>query len=329
MDIKTTFIALIAACITLVACGNSGGGDNSGSASVEASTAPVAMAPFNADSAYALVAAQCDFGPRVPATPAHGRCAQWLEKQLSRHCDTVVLQRATVTTFDGKQLPITNFIGSINPDNPRRLLLVAHWDCRPWADNDPDPAKHSQPVMGANDAASGVAVLLELARTLPKSETNIGIDILLVDAEDWGENGGDENSWALGTQYWASHPHVEGYRPVAGILLDMVGAKGAQFSKEYFSMQYASSVVNDLWNTAAKAGYSAFFRNHSGGAITDDHVIINTVAGIPCIDVIDMRTGTNSGFFPYWHTTDDTLDKIDPATLGAVGNTLARFIAGF
>lgn len=326
MRIKTTLLAMISACIVLVACGNTSGNDSS---EVSEESTPVPVAAFSADSAYQLVKAQCEMGPRVPGTPAHSRCAAWLEQRLKACCDTVIVQQGTVTTFDGKNLTISNFVGSFNPSAERRLLLVAHWDCRPWADNDPDESKHGQPVMGANDAASGVAVLLELARALKLTRPEAGVDILLVDAEDWGEDGGDEDSWALGTQYWAAHPHVDGYRADAGILLDMVGARGAQFSMEIFSLQYASSVVQTVWDTARSLGYSQYFLNSHGGAVTDDHVTINRKAGIPCIDIIDMRSDTDTGFFQYWHTTGDTLDKIDATTLGVVGRTLANVIAKF
>lgn len=326
MRIKTTLLAVISACIVLVACGNTSA-EVSGEVSDEVSSAPVAA--FSPDSAYQFVKAQCDMGPRVPGTQAHSRCAGWLEQRLKDYCDTVVVQHGDVTTFDGKSLNISNIVGIFNPDAKRRLLLLAHWDCRPWATNDPDESKRTQPVMGANDAASGVAVLLELARNLKQTRPEVGVDILLVDAEDWGEDGGDEDSWALGTQYWAAHPHVEGYSAEAGILLDMVGARGAVFPKEIFSLQYASGLVGDVWSTARSLGYGQRFIDSQGGAITDDHVTINRKAGIPCIDIIDMRMGSDTGFFEFWHTTGDTLDKIDSATLGVVGRTLAKIIAEF
>lgn len=280
---------------------------------------------FSADSAYSYVKQQCDMGPRVPGTPAHERCANWITAQLRQWCDTVMVQQAQVTTFDGKNLNIKNIVGSINPASTERVLLLAHWDCRPWADADPDESKHKHPVMGANDAASGVGVLLELARLMSLTRPEVGVDLLLVDAEDWGTNG-DEDSWALGTQYWASNPHVAGYRANFGILLDMVGARGAKFSKEYFSLQFGQGVVDLVWETARKAGYGSCFMNRPGGAITDDHVVVNQVAGIPCIDIIDMYPDSPTGFFDGWHTTHDTMDNIDPASLKAVGQTITNLI---
>lgn len=296
------------------------------SASSENTTATVTV-DFSGDNAYNLVKTQCDFGPRVPGTPAHSKCAQWLEQSLSETCDTVIVQEAQVTTFDGKTLNIKNFIGSFNPASDNRILLLAHWDCRPWADNDPAPAKRKEPVMGANDAASGVAVLLELAHIMKDNRPNIGIDILLVDAEDWGENE-NEDSWALGTQYWAKNPHVAGYTARFGILLDMVGAKGARFGKEIMSMQYAPSIVNEVWNIARESGYGNYFDSNLGGAITDDHIVVNKM-GIQCIDIIDTRQDSDTGFFAGWHTIDDTLHWIDKGVLKAVGQTVANVIYSY
>ena len=280
---------------------------------------------FDGMKAYNLVKTQCDFGPRVPSTPSHSKCAEWLEQSLRQNCDTVIVQQGQVTTFDGKILNIKNIVGSFNPDNSDRILLLAHWDCRPWADNDPDATKHQQPVMGANDAASGVAVLLELSRLMKEKKPNIGVDILLVDAEDWGTNAVEE-SWALGTQYWARNPHVAGYTARFGILLDMVGTKGAKFYKEYESMQYAPSVVAEVWDVAQKSGYGAYFVNDYGGGVTDDHVVVNEM-GIKCIDIIDTRQ--DGGFFDGWHTTDDTMKWIDQNTLKAVGQVVANVVYSY
>jgi aminopeptidase-like protein len=312
------FISIVAAAALLASCGGKQ------DAAREASDAPAqAVVNFNADSAYAHVKAQCDFGPRVPSTPAHEQCGAYLEAQLARYCDTVYTQHADLTTHDGKVLHATNYIGVINPDAEKRILLMAHWDCRPWADNDPDPAKRHMPVMGANDAASGVAVLLELARIMKQKRPGVGVDILLDDAEDWGTDSIDE-SWALGTQYWVHHTHVPYYAPMYGILLDMVGAKGATFYQEGFSVDAAPSLVESIWATAADAGYGKYFIAQKLGYVTDDHkpLIDNQ---IPCVDIVDMRQSP-SGFFSGWHTTHDTLDNIDKGTLKAVGQTVANFI---
>lgn len=324
MRIFKVFIILLAV-MALSGC-KSQQQNSSSSASSESATAAPAV-DFSGDNAYKLVKTQCDFGPRVPGTPAHSKCAEWLEQQLQQSCDSTIVQEAQVTTFDGKTLNIKNFIGVTNPSNDDRILLLAHWDCRPWADNDPDPSMHKAPVMGANDAASGVAVLLELARLMKEKKPTVGVDILLVDAEDWGQND-DEDSWALGTQYWAKNPHVEGYSPRFGILLDMVGAKGAKFNKEIMSLQYAPSVVSEVWDMAQQSGFGNYFENNTGGAITDDHIVVNKM-GIKCIDIIDMRPDSSTGFFEGWHTTGDTLDKIDPTVLKVVGQAVANVIYSY
>ena len=319
MTITTLMVALAA---MFTACGNHNQSTTTPTPATEAH-----HVEFVADSAFALIKAQCDLGPRVPGTPAHAACAQLLLSHLSRYCDTMLVQQAPVTTFDGKHLTAQNLVGVINPHATQRILLLAHWDCRPWADRDADPARHKDPVMGANDAASGTAVILELARIMGTEHPQVGVDLLLVDVEDWGDYD-NEDSWALGTQAWAqNYRSVMGqdYAPTFGILLDMVGARGARFAPEYYSLQYAPSVVSLVWDAAHEAGYGQFFVKDGGGGVTDDHVAVNQ-AGIPCIDIIDMR---GDGFFDGWHTTHDTLDTIDPVTLKAVGQTLANLIYNY
>ena len=308
----------------MTACGSSGS-SSSISPQDGQDTAATATVPgygqYDGGSALELCRQQCEFGPRVPGTTAHARCAEWLLTTLQASCDTVILQTGTVQTATEGQLGIKNIIGVINPEASQRLLLLAHWDTRPWADNDPDEANHTKPVMGANDGASGVGVLLQLAKQLKQAGTSLGVDILLVDAEDMGVDDNEE-SWALGTQYWAQHPHVEGYKPLFGILLDMVGSSDATFTREYYSTQYAGGFVDLVWKNAA----GSHFINAQGGAVTDDHIFVNR-AGIPCIDIIDMRSNSDTGFCPEWHTVHDTMDAIDPATLAEVGQTLLNVIA--
>ena len=316
-------MVLLAVAVFALSCASQSGKTQ---ASVSASANvdnPEMQVKFNADSAFSHVEAQCNFGPRVPGTEAHKSCARYLENYLRAHCDEVMVQRAPVTTFDATRLEAVNLIGIINPQAERRILLVAHWDCRPWADSDPDPAKVNEPVMGANDGASGTAVLLELARMFHNKKPSVGVDLLLTDVEDWGAED-NEDSWALGTQYWVANRHKESYKPLFAILLDMVGAKGATFHREAFSDMYASNVGDEVWRVAAEQGFSQYFIDTAGGGATDDHVCINK-GGIPCIDIIDMRTST-TGFYPGWHTTHDTVDQIDRATLNAVGQTLAALI---
>ncbi|MBR1543911.1 MAG: M28 family peptidase [Muribaculaceae bacterium] len=286
-----------------------------------AAAAPRPSVSFNADSALSLVRQQCEFGPRVPETKAHELCLQWILDRAAQVGAEVTTQKGVVTAFNGVPLNITNVMASILPHKQQRILLLAHYDSRPWADNDPDPANHKRPVMGANDGASGVAVMLELARVLQGSDLPVGIDLLFVDAEDYGDSGNDD-SWALGTQFWAASELAKDYHPMHAILLDMVGATGAQFGFEYFTMQYAAATATAVWDAAASAGFAPYFVRRPAGAITDDHVTLCR-AGIPCIDIIDLR---DNGFFPQWHTVGDTMQVIDPATLKAVGQTLVTFI---
>ena len=318
MKMTLLYMALAA---LVTACGSSA--TTSGTESTNDSTATVESTrnTFDGEAARAFASEQCAFGPRVPATPQHAKCAEWLTETLQASCDTVIVQTATVQTAKSGNVGIKNIIGIINPDATQRLLLLAHWDTRPWADNDPDSANHNKPVMGANDGASGVAVLLQLARQLKTESTDLGIDIVLVDAEDMGEDDNEE-SWGLGTQYWAQHPHVTGYKPLFGILLDMVGAPDATFTREYYSTQYAGGFVDLVWRNAA----GGHFINRPGGAVTDDHIFVNR-AGIPCVDIIDMRADSDTGFCPEWHTIGDTMTTISATTLGEVGQTLLNVIA--
>ncbi len=312
----------LALCVFSVAmAGCSGAVTGKETKTASASTTPEVV--FNADSAYHFVARQCGFGPRVPNSEAHVACGDYLSAYLRSCGAQVTEQKAALKAFDGTVLNARNVIAEFYPEKQSRVLLLAHWDCRPWADKDSDPAKRKMPVMGANDGASGTGVLLEIARLLRTNEPNVGIDILLLDAEDWGDDSGDnELSWALGAQYWTAHPHRSGYqRPSYGILLDMVGDANAAFRKEYFSMKAAPGIVEHVWQTAAQLGHSGLFLNEWGGAITDDHVFVNA-AGIPCIDIIDQRVDSACGFCPQWHTSDDVMSHISKRPLEAVGQTL-------
>jgi len=185
--------------------------------------------------------------------------------------------------------------------------------------------------MGANDAASGVGVLMEVARQLGKQSPEVGVDLIFLDSEDYGtpefyKGPQNEDSWCLGTQYWAKNPHVPGYHARFGVLLDMVGAPGATFYKEQESLDFASGIVDKVWNKAREYGFSSYFVEATGGSITDDHIYINKIAGIPCIDIIQFDPQSKSGFGTYWHTTHDTMDNVDRKTLMVVGQTLLGVI---
>lgn len=293
---------------------------------------PVKAPEFDADSAYQYVKAQVDFGPRVPNTKEHRACGEYLAARLASHGAQVTDQFVDLVAYDGTLLKARNIIGSYQPENKRRVALFAHWDSRPWADNDPDKSKHHTPILGANDGASGVGVLLEIARLIRQQEPSVGVDIILVDAEDYGapqfyQGEHKEEYWCLGSQYWARYPHVTGYNARFGILLDMVGGKGATFYQEGFSNEYARSVVKKVWDKAHQLGYGNYFIREKGGYVTDDHLFINRIARIPTIDIVpNDETSELSSFGSFWHTQNDNMDVIDRSTLKAVGQTVLEVI---
>jgi hypothetical protein len=280
---------------------------------------------FNQDSAYKFVEQQLAFGPRVPNTDEHEKCADYFTNKLKEYTHEVIVQKAKVRAFDGTILDIKNIIASFNKESKDRIFICAHWDSRPWADKDEDAKNHKKPVPAANDGASGAAVMLEIARILHESQPKIGVDLIFLDAEDYG-NYRDDDSWGLGSQYWAKHPHKSNYNAHFGILLDMVGAKNATFTMEESSMQYASDIMRKVWDIAAHNGYSDYFSTRQTGPITDDHVYINEYLKIPTIDIIHFDPDLPTGFFKYWHTTKDDINCIDEHTLKAVGQTLLYVI---
>jgi len=328
MKMKQILMMLAAGLLLLCSCGSKKTSDTT-------TTTPVGP-DFQADSAYWFCQQQCEFGPRTMNSEAHELCGQWIVQQFRQYGMQVMEQRATLRGYDGTPLKSTNIIASYRPEVKDRILLCAHWDSRPWADNDPDPSNWKTPVMAANDGASGVAVMLEIARLLSLSPNleglALGVDFICFDAEDWGvpqwsDQDSEGDSWALGAQYWAAHPHVEGYKARYGILLDMVGGQGAHFYREQYSMHYAPHVVRRVWQAAEVAGYSGFFVNKNGGAITDDHVPVNQVAGIPCIDIIPYYPDCEASSFGLtWHTVNDDMQHIDRNTLEAVGQTLVQVL---
>lgn len=286
---------------------------------------------FSADSAFAFIQKQVDFGPRVPNTKAHGACADFLAKKLKSFQAEVVVQEVDLHAFDGKILKAKNIVGSFNPEVKTRILLFAHWDTRPWADHDSDPKNYNTHIQGANDGASGVGVLLEAARQFSIQKPEVGIDIIFFDAEDYGApdklaTEETAHSWCLGSQYWAQNKHKPGYRAKYGILLDMVGAGNAKFYREQISDYYAKYVVDKVWSQAESLGFSNYFINQPGRAITDDHMYINQYGGIPSINIIHQELNSETGFGHYWHTINDTMDNIDKNTLHAVGTTLLHVI---
>lgn len=286
---------------------------------------------FNADSAYIYLQEQCDFGPRTMNSTAHDKCEKWIIQKFEQYGCKVTTQKATLNGYDGTPLRSTNIMASYNPEATTRIMFCAHWDCRPWADNDPDSTNWHKPIIAANDAASGVGVMIELARILKGSGLELGVDFVCFDAEDYGtpqwfegEDPGD--TWALGAQYFANNL-PEGYAPRYGILLDMVGGVGAKFYREGMSMQYAPAIVKKVWNAARQVGYGSYFPKADGGMITDDHIPVNQTANIPCIDVIPYYPDcAQSSFGSTWHTIADNMDNIDKNTLKAVGQTMVQVL---
>ena len=315
-------IALTAFLMT--ACGNS----KSSVTTTETAAQPVGPT-FSADSAYQFCQQQCDFGPRTMNSEAHERCGEWIADKFRQYGLDVTLQRADLRGYDGTILKSTNIIASYKPEQKDRILLCAHWDSRPWADNDPDESNHHKPVLAANDGASGVAVMLEVARQI--GNLPIGVDFICFDAEDWGTpqwaESDDGDTWALGAQYWAENLHHDGYTARYGILLDMVGGQGAKFYQEGVSMYFASDVVKRVWSAAEVIGYGSYFLKDEGGMITDDHLPVNQKAKIPCIDIIPYFPDCEaSSFGPTWHTVNDDMQHIDKNTLQAVGQTLVQVL---
>lgn len=297
----------------------------------------VVSVAFCADSAYAFCAAQCQYGPRTMNSVAHEECGKWIAEKFRQYGCDVELQRADLKGYDGTILKSTNIIAksrqpTANSQQPR-ILICAHWDSRPWADNDPDSANWRKPVMAANDGASGVAVMLEIARLLQQNDSvGVAVDFVCFDAEDWGmpqwESDSDADSWALGAQYWAANcPKEIANSYQYGILLDMVGGQSARFYQEYFSMKYARNIVEKVWQAASAAGYGSYFPAKDGGGVTDDHLPVNEKAGIPCIDIINHYPDCEqSNFGPTWHTINDDMQHIDKNTLQAVGQTLIQLL---
>ena len=289
----------------------------------------VAVPAFSADSAYAMVSAQLAYGPRIPGSQAAANCAAMLANQLRRWCDTVILQPFTATLWDASRAKGLNIIGSINPTAQKRILLAAHWDSRLWADHDANEALQNNPVPGANDGASGSAVLVEMARAMSQMPPSVGVDFILFDLEDQGQpewaDGYTDNTWCLGSQYWAENPHTPFYSAVYGILLDMVGtAEGPRFTKEQVSRTYAPGLTDKLWSVAAALGYGSMFVNTKTDPILDDHLYVNQILGIPMVDIVQNSPTTS--FFTHWHTTTDNLDAISPLTLEAVATVVMKTI---
>ena len=278
---------------------------------------------FNEDSAYSFVKTQVDFGPRIPGTKPHEKCAEYLFSKLKSYGWDALIQNGNVMTYDKKKFNLKNIIASYKPEIANRILLMSHWDSRPFADA--DSVNPNKSFDSADDGPSGVGVILEIARQLSIAKPEIGIDILFDDLEDYGKEHDDENTWCLGTQYWAKNPHKSGYVAQYGILLDMVGSKNATFPREGLSNEYAPYVVKKIWNKAAHLGYSNYFVFQDIHGITDDHYYIINDANIPCVDIVnwDFQIGN---FGAHHHRHSDNMNIIDKNTLRAVGQTVLEVL---
>lgn len=282
---------------------------------------------FNADSAYAYVADQVQMGPRNPGSEGHRKTKAYLVEKLKRYAGDryVFTQEFTHRGYQGDTLQMANIIAAFNPGSSDRIMLCAHWDTRPRADQ--DSVDTSTPILGADDGASGVAVLLELARLFNNEQPPVGVDIVLFDGEDYGKEG-DIAQYFLGSRFWSNYPPVKNYNPRFAILLDMVGGRDARFLKEGYSQDFAPALVRELWAIADQKNYNSVFINREGAKVSDDHVVINRIRKIPAVNIIHHSVGENGQvqFPPYWHTQNDDLDIIERATLEAVGEVLAELI---
>ena len=327
--------------------------------------AVISRPSFSSDSAYAYIERQMAFGPRVPNSNAHMQCAVWLIEQLKAFGAEVELQKGFMPDYKGDNQQIYNIIGHFTPVQrdsashvSARILLGAHYDTRPWCDEEDDYSDRFYNVPGANDGASGVGVLLEVARQIglrisnseqsersnsPQGGLSTPVDIIFFDCEDMGTprvyTGAErEDTWCLGSQLWATNyarlsaegglssisEAVYQAKPVYayGIVLDMVGAPDAVFPLEMYSTQYASNYQHQIWRAAEQLGYGAMFSKQQSYPITDDHYYINYIAGIPCVDVIHYDIRNATGFPHWWHTRNDNMDNISKSTLQAVGEVV-------
>ena len=327
---KRSFLLLagavvLALCTFLLTCTPDGPDNPSGT---EPPKTPVLEIPvFNADSAYNYIAQQVAFGPRVLGSAGHEATQEWLTAELKKTGDRVLVQDFIANVYTGDKFPAANLIAQFNPDVSDRILLAAHWDTRHVADSPLNKERVEEPILGADDGGSGVGVLLEIARILKAHPIGLGVDIILFDAEDYGDSSGEtQDSYCLGSQYWGRNPHSP-YKARYGILLDMVGAKDAKFLVDGISAQINPQLVRKVWTLASRMGKSNYFIQQNGPGITDDHFYVTKFGGVPMIDIINLAgAGGETAFGDHWHTHNDDMDIIDKNTLRAVGQVLLAAI---
>jgi glutaminyl-peptide cyclotransferase len=295
-----------------------GGDSQKGSAAQPATTGAAASTDFSGAAAYDYAKAQVDFGPRVPGTPAAKKAGDWIINQMRARADTVIVQSFTYTTADGKKLPLRNIIARYRPDLKERILYLTHWDSRPVSESAATEAEKKMPVPGANDGASGVGMFIALGDVLKKTKPSVGVDLFFTDGEDYGQFGPPQVDVLIGAKYFATHLPSPDYKPLFGVLWDMIGDKDLRIPYEMISFQQAPEVVSRVWQTAADLGYGNIFVQESGGEVIDDHVpLLN--AGLRVIDVIDLT-------YPPHHTPQDTMDKISAKSLKIVGDVATALI---
>lgn len=288
----------------------------------------VKVPKFDGDRTYQLVEKQLSFGHRIPGTPEHKATKDWMVEQLKATGAVVQVQEFKASFLGLEDQESYNIIASFNPEKKHRIMLAAHWDSRLIAEKDEDASMQDKPIMGADDGGSGTAVLMHLAEVIQNNPIDLGVDIVLFDAEDQGDNG-DDTSWCLGAQYWGNNPHVTNYTAKFGILLDMVGSKDAQFGYEEISTYFAPEVMKKIWGLARGMGYTDFFINEKYGSVMDDHYYVNTLRKIPMVDIINMPkdpvTG-NVSFGHYHHTHKDNIDIVSKRTLKVVGQVVTAVL---
>lgn len=321
-------LSLSAILSSFSSCGSGNKTKTANETTVVESIAPA----FSADSAYSHIARQCAFGPRTMNSEAHDLCGDYIAQKLAEYGASVVDEYADLHLYDGTPVRARNIIASFDTANACRVLVCAHWDTRAWADHDPNENSHHTPIDGANDGGSGIGVMLEIARQIQQQSPSVGVDLVCFDAEDsgvpeWADYNGDSSTtWCLGSQYWARQAGARGYSARFGILLDMVGGTNTVFCKEQFSLHFAPNIVDKVWSAGQRIGYAKYFNNRVGSGVTDDHVPVNQIAGIPCIDIIGTNADTMDGFPATWHTMNDNMDHIDRNILKAVGQTVLEVI---
>lgn len=286
----------------------------------QAAPAAGSLPKFSGERSFTVLTAQTAFGPRNPNSAGHAACLSYLVSTLRGLADDVTLQEFTHNGYGGEQIHLTNVVARFRPRDRPRVLLCAHWDTRPRAEQDESKGKRNDPILGANDGASGVAVLLEIARLLKAAPPAIGVDIVLFDGEDYGKEG-DHARYLLGSRYFAENKGAD-YVPRFGILLDMVGDKFLELPREQYSLKYAPEVVAMVWKTAAFLGVRQF-HDENGEEIMDDHLPLNE-AGIPTIDIIDFNYPDTTN--RYWHTHQDTPEHCSAESLEAVGSVIASVV---